>query len=84
MSESVSTARLDDSRSTDSVVVVSADILLFAIVPYTFDRLCGLHFIFFVVRISKDPTRVTYHSFTALISVKMLFLQGNTISSNCI
>ena len=39
MSESVLTARLDDSRSTDSVVVVSADILLFEIVPYTFDPL---------------------------------------------
>src|SRR6218665_604974 len=36
MSESVSTARQDDSASTDSVVVVSADILLFAIVSYTF------------------------------------------------
>jgi len=62
MSESVSTARLDDSRSrpTYSVVVVSADILLFALVPYTFDLLSSLRFIFFVVRISKDPTHVTH------------------------
>jgi len=43
MSESVTTARLDDSRTTDIVVVVSADILLFAIVPYTFDLLSGVH-----------------------------------------
>jgi len=51
MSESVSTARLDDSRSTDSVVVVSADRLLIVIVPYTFDLLCSLRFNLFVVRI---------------------------------
>jgi len=71
-------------RITNSVVVVSADILLFAIVPYTFDPLSSLHFIFFVVKISKDPTHDTYHSLTSLISAKMLFLQGNTISINCI
>jgi len=56
MSESVSTARLDDSRSTHSVVV-SADMVLFAIATYTFDLLSSLRFIFFVVRISKDPTQ---------------------------
>ena len=60
MSESVSTARLDDSGSTDSVVVVSVDILLLAIVLYTSDLLCSLCFISFVIRISKDPTYVTY------------------------
>ena len=84
MSESVLTARLEDSKSEHGVIVVSADILLFAIVPYTFDLLSSLRFIFFVVRISKDPTHVTHHSLISLISVKMLFLQGNTISSNCI
>jgi len=84
MSQSVSTDRLDDSRSTDNVLVVPAHILLFAIVPYTFDLLSSLRFIFFVDRISKDPTHVTNHSLTSLISVKMMFLQGNTISSNCI
>ena len=41
-------------KSADSIVVVSADILLFAIVHYTSDLLCSLRFIFFVVRISKD------------------------------
>ena len=51
------------------------DTLLFAIVPYTFDLLCGFRFNFFVVRISKDPTHVTYHSLTSLISVEMLFLR---------
>ena len=37
-------------------LVVSADILVFAIVPYTFDLLCSLPLIFFVVRISKPNT----------------------------
>src|SRR6218665_372489 len=34
-------------KSADSVVVVSADIPLFAIVPHTFDLLSSLRFIFF-------------------------------------
>src|SRR6218665_3998271 len=68
-------------------VAGSAYILLFVIVPYTIDLLCSLRFIFFVVRISKDLTHVTYHSLTSLVSVKMLFLQGNTFNTiliNCI
>src|SRR6218665_1559882 len=96
MSESVSIARLDDSRSTDSVVVVSADkdlqllLQLFAIsviCNYNYNYLqlylilliycvVFLKFIFFVVRISKDPTHVTYHSLTSLINVKLLFFKG--------
>ena len=51
--------KLDSTlKSADSGVVVSAGMLLFAIVPYTFDLLSSLRFIFFVVRISKDPTHV--------------------------
>jgi len=65
---------------------VEPEKLLFASVPYTFDLLSKLshRFIFFLVRISKDPKHVTYKSPTSLISAKMLFLQRNTISSNCI
>jgi len=46
----------------------------------------SLRFIVFVVRISRDPTHITYHSFrpTPLISVRLLFLRGNTILINCI
>ena len=82
MSETASTVRLDDSRSADSVVVRSANILLFAVIPYrpTIYLLCNLCFIF-VLGISKDPAHrpITYYSCTYLISMKMLFLQGYTI-----
>jgi len=86
MYESESTAKLDDSGSADSVVVGSADMLLFAIVPYAImiDLLCSLRFIFFVVRISKNQKHITCHSLTSLISVQMLFWRGNTILNNCI
>jgi len=46
------TSRLDDSGSTDSVVVVSADIL-FAIVLYTSDLLCSHYFNFSILLMNR-------------------------------
>jgi len=64
MSETVSTVRLDDSGSADSVLARSANILLFAIISYTIYLLCSLLFIFVLGRISKDPAHrpITYYS----------------------
>jgi len=53
MSETASTIRLDDSGSADSVVAGSANILLFAILPYTIDLVCSLRLIFVLGRIQK-------------------------------
>jgi len=82
MSEIVSTVRLDDSGSADSVVARSANILLFAIISYTIYSLCRLVFIscLFWAEFQK-----TQHIGLLLLLVDFfsqcenLFLQGYTI-----
>src|SRR6218665_3924928 len=67
----------------DSVLARSANILLFAIIPYrpTIYLLCSLCFIFFLGRNSKYSAHrpITYYSSISLINVKILFLQAYTI-----
>src|SRR6218665_1579211 len=67
----------------DSVLARSANILLFAIIPYrpTIYLLCSLCFLFVLGRNSKYSAHrpITCYSSTSLISVKMVFLQGYRI-----